>query len=162
VSYFIDIPALIVTAGLSLLLLTAVLGVRPWRELLLLAAGLPADLVLLHLWSQWGAVLAMLSGVLGSLISLVLMQQNLDDPAALGPGAAVMLLTAMYGLGLTILVFVLVLLWVLRRQSADTDEHPSSDSLAAPAAVGLSGASLVIVLFTLLLLVLISASFVSM
>ena len=36
-------------------------------------------------------------GMIGTLVGLVLMLQNLDDPAALGPGMAVALITTFYG-----------------------------------------------------------------
>ena len=36
-------------------------------------------------------------GMIGTLIGLVLMLQNLDDPSALGPGMAVALVTTFYG-----------------------------------------------------------------
>lgn len=36
-------------------------------------------------------------GMIGTLVGLVLMLQNMDDPAALGPGMAVALLTTLYG-----------------------------------------------------------------
>jgi chemotaxis protein MotA len=36
-------------------------------------------------------------GMIGTLVGLVIMLQNMDDPAALGPGMAVALLTTLYG-----------------------------------------------------------------
>ncbi len=36
-------------------------------------------------------------GMIGTLVGLVIMLQNMDDPAAIGPGMAVALLTTMYG-----------------------------------------------------------------
>ena len=37
------------------------------------------------------------SGVIGTLIGLVIMLKNMDDPAALGPGMAIAVLTILYG-----------------------------------------------------------------
>ncbi|PLR79152.1 motility protein A [Bacillus sp. V3-13] len=45
-------------------------------------------------------------GMIGTLIGLVLMLNNLDDPAALGPNMAVALLTTLYGSLLANLVFL--------------------------------------------------------
>ena len=38
------------------------------------------------------------TGVVGTLIGLVQMMNNIDDPAAIGPAMAVALLTALYGI----------------------------------------------------------------
>lgn len=45
-----------------------------------------------------GYQLAWAAGVSGALLGLVIMLINLDDPAAIGPGMALCLLTAIYGL----------------------------------------------------------------
>lgn len=45
-------------------------------------------------------------GMIGTLVGLVLMLSNLDDPASLGPNMAVALLTTLYGTVLANLVFI--------------------------------------------------------
>ncbi|MHC5067544.1 MAG: motility protein A [Planctomycetota bacterium] len=45
-------------------------------------------------------------GMIGTLVGLVLMLQNLDDPSALGPGMAVALITTFYGAVIANLVFI--------------------------------------------------------
>lgn len=45
-------------------------------------------------------------GMIGTLVGLVLMLQNLDDPSALGPGMAVALITTFYGAVVANLVFL--------------------------------------------------------
>ncbi len=45
-------------------------------------------------------------GMIGTLIGLVLMLQNLNDPSTLGPNMAVALLTTLYGTVLANLVFL--------------------------------------------------------
>ncbi|GAE25817.1 flagellar motor rotation protein MotA [Halalkalibacter wakoensis JCM 9140] len=45
-------------------------------------------------------------GMIGTLVGLVLMLQNLNDPATLGPNMAVALLTTLYGTVLANLVFL--------------------------------------------------------
>ena len=42
---------------------------------------------------------AVLSGIVGTIIGLVMMLQNLTDPTAIGPAMAVALLTQLYGFG---------------------------------------------------------------
>ena len=52
---------------------------------------------------------AQATGWIGVLIGAIIMLKNMDDPAAIGPGAALMLLTALYG---TIIAFMIC--WPLR------------------------------------------------
>ncbi|MBI92540.1 MAG: motility protein A [Gemmatimonadaceae bacterium] len=44
-------------------------------------------------------------GMIGTLIGLVIMLKNMDDPAAIGPGMAIALLTTMYGAILANIIF---------------------------------------------------------
>jgi flagellar motor component MotA len=53
-----------------------------------------------------GGSLAIMAGALGSLIGLIQMLQNMDDPSSIGPAMAVALLTVFYALGLNLLLFV--------------------------------------------------------
>ncbi|MEE8169141.1 MAG: MotA/TolQ/ExbB proton channel family protein [Phycisphaerae bacterium] len=45
-------------------------------------------------------------GMIGTLVGLVLMLQNMDDPSKIGPGMAIALLTTMYGAVLANMVFL--------------------------------------------------------
>ncbi|MCW3488739.1 motility protein A [Dethiobacter alkaliphilus] len=56
------------------------------------------------LFKTWGA-LAPAFGMIGTLIGLIQMLANLDDPSAIGPGMAVALLTTFYGALLANLLF---------------------------------------------------------
>lgn len=58
-----------------------------------------------QLYSTLGAY-APAFGMIGTLIGLIAMLQNLDDPAAIGPGMAVALITTFYGALLSNLVFL--------------------------------------------------------
>ena len=40
------------------------------------------------------------AGIIGGLIGMFIMFKNMDDPAAIGPGMAIALLSSLYGLGL--------------------------------------------------------------
>ena len=82
-------------------------------------------------------MLAVGLGVLGTLIGLVSMLANMDDPSAIGPAMAVALLTLLYGIGLGEL-WVGPLIGRLRRRVASANPPPSaisSNSLAAFAAL---------------------------
>ncbi len=57
-------------------------------------------------------------GMIGTLVGLVIMLKNMDDPAAIGPGMAVALLTTMYG-AIIANAFALPLADRLERRSAE-------------------------------------------
>jgi chemotaxis protein MotA len=56
-------------------------------------------------WELTGAF-ALAMGAIGTIIGLVIMLKNMDDPAAIGPGMAIGILTLLYGL---ILAFAIAL-----------------------------------------------------
>jgi len=58
-----------------------------------------------NLYRTWGMLLPA-SGMIGTLIGLVMMLLTLDDPSAIGPGMAVDLLTTFYGVLLANLLFI--------------------------------------------------------
>ena len=68
--------------------------------------------------------LAIAGGFLGTVIGLVQMLQNMDDPTAIGPAMAVALLTLFYGIMLSELVFRSAASDILDRASS----APASDS----------------------------------
>ncbi len=47
-------------------------------------------------WTLTG-VYSLMVGAIGTLVGLVIMLKNMDDPAAVGPGMAIALLTQLYG-----------------------------------------------------------------
>ena len=53
-----------------------------------------------------GKSIALISGMLGVFVGLVIMLNNMDDPSALGPGMAICILTMLYGLILGYGVFL--------------------------------------------------------
>ena len=54
-------------------------------------------------WEFFG-IYALVAGAIGTLIGLVIMLKNMDDPAAIGPGMALGLLTHCYGFVLAFLI----------------------------------------------------------
>ena len=73
-----------------------------------------------------GRSYAVVSGALGSVVGMVIMLKNLDDPSALGPGLAMCLLTLLYGLALAYLV-LLPVVGSLRRRIEAGEETASAD-----------------------------------
>jgi len=70
------------------------------------------------------------SGLLGTLIGLVAMLNNMEDPKSIGPAMAVALLTALYGVFLSELCFAPMANRVVAKAKASSSGGPS------PAAVG--------------------------
>jgi len=110
VTMFIDQNSLILVVGITYAALWMCFGpltiFRVIRDALFGGAGVSAarrsrGIAVLARGHQ----LAWASGLSGSLVGLVIMLSNLDDPHALGPGFAVMLLTTFYGLILAELIF---------------------------------------------------------
>ncbi len=58
------------------------------------------------------------------MIGLIIMLGQLDDPDALGPGMAISLISALYGLALSEFFFVPMQTTALKR--AESDEQPSA------------------------------------
>lgn len=56
-------------------------------------------------WDNWGAI-APSFGMIGTLIGLVIMLQNLEDRSAVGPGLALALITTLYGAIMCYLIFM--------------------------------------------------------
>ena len=54
-------------------------------------------------WELCG-IYALIAGAIGTLIGLVIMLKNMDDPAAIGPGMALSMLTSFYGFVLAFLI----------------------------------------------------------
>lgn len=53
-----------------------------------------------------GGLLCMLMGALGSLIGLIQMLQNMEDPTSIGPAMAFALLSTLYAMVLNLLIFL--------------------------------------------------------
>ncbi len=62
-------------------------------------------------------------GLIGTLVGLVQMLRNLDQPSAIGPGMAVALLTTLYGAVLGHMIFLPLATKLERRASADALVH---------------------------------------
>ena len=72
-----------------------------------------------HAVLQRAANVAVAAGTIGTIIGLVQMLQNLDDPSAIGPAMAVALLTLLYGLLLGEVVFRSAAADLLARSNGD-------------------------------------------
>ena len=98
-SVFVDVPAMLFVVLMGGGILVAAHGVGAIRLVALAAIGsLNEDSRLLATNALQTATTAFIAaGWLGVLIGVVQLLANLDDPAAVGPAAAVALLTAFYG-----------------------------------------------------------------
>ena len=103
---FVDAPSLILVLGATIcgafisFPTARVLAVFPFRR-----RGSPEESAQQAAVLDRMADLSVASGVMGTVIGLVMMLQNLDDPTAIGPAMAVALLTLLYGVIMGELVF---------------------------------------------------------
>jgi len=91
------------------------------------------------------------AGLSGTLLGLVIMLSNMDDPAALGPGMAVALLTTMYGLVLG--EFVINPIRQMMISQVNTSTHDDHERTASPRSMlpfGVAIVLAVIVMFFIL------------
>ena len=102
VTIFIDIPCvLIVLGGTIAMLLWAGASIRfMFKAVFSRNATLEELQAAIKGW-RLARVFTIAAGIMGTLIGYVLMLKNMDDPAAIGPGMALALLTTFYGIVLS-------------------------------------------------------------
>ena len=98
-SSMIDAPSLIITVGgtLAALLFAGQSIVNMFRAVFAGEASKEQLSDAARAWELTGAF-ALAMGAIGTIIGLVIMLKNMDDPAAIGPGMAIALLTLFYGM----------------------------------------------------------------
>ena len=96
----IDVPSAIITLGgaFALLLVSGANIGAMFKGVFSSAATAGA-----RGWELCG-IYALIAGAIGTLIGLVIMLKNMDDPAAIGPGMALSMLTSFYGFVLAFLI----------------------------------------------------------
>ena len=156
VEMFLDSGSIAIAAGTPLALLLACYG---WNgavnAVVTLLRGTHATRVAVDAanFFKLAAAFSLCCGFLGTVVGLVLMLANLDDPAAIGPGMAVALLTQLYGV-LQALLCCALAVFILRRHNR-TEANARLDRMvnqalpvaAAATAIGLTSS---IVLFPIL------------
>lgn len=105
---FTDIPSLFIIAFITVPMLIASGLFNDFKRSFKVMVNKHIKFTKLELQRSLEAInltmkLIMYSGFLGSLIGLVTMLRNLDDPNAIGPNCAVMLLTVFYALFLSLI-----------------------------------------------------------
>ncbi len=109
---FLDLPSVLLVALPTVGMTVAAFGVRePVQAVAFLVAGQPTQAQLSRgagIAFSVGAF-ALGSGMLGSLIGMVQLLQNMSDPTAIGPGMAVALLSTLYAIGTALVAFVAAL-----------------------------------------------------
>lgn len=102
---FIDVPSVMIVLGGSFALLLINFSFVEMKTIIIQTLTLssmdPDDRHKAILFWQAATRAYLCTGTIGTLIGLVLMLQQLDDPSAIGPAMAVALLTIMYALVLT-------------------------------------------------------------
>ena len=114
---FLDVASGVIVSGVTFGLLVATHGLRPTMSSLFGGLGRMMVPDWCRPWTPEEAAGAgriassairftFIAGALGAFIGLIAMLQNLDDPSAIGPAVAVMVLSAFYSL-------MFVMLWFL-------------------------------------------------
>jgi len=101
-----------------------------------------------------GAAFALACGLLGTLIGLVTVLQNMSTPDALGPAMAVALLTQFYGILLAVASYCAAMIIARRQAATDVGEKATRGVLPVAATVAAVGTLSVALIFCLLLLAL--------
>ena len=103
---FVDIGSVLITAVVTLaaLLMSYGSGLGTAIKTVFSSGASRDDVKLGIAVFTKGKSYALASGALGTLIGLVIMLKNLDDPSAIGPGLALSLLTIVYGLVIAYLI----------------------------------------------------------
>ena len=142
VGTFIDPPSFAIAVGAPLALLLGIFGWSAVREAVAVLLGRSGsqDVARSVSFFRLGAAFALAGGLLGTLIGLVIMLKNMDDPSAIGPGMAVALLTQLYGVGLAMMSCSAAAIITHRAEHARALNEVSRQSVpvaGAAAAVGL-------------------------
>ncbi|TVR12294.1 MAG: hypothetical protein EA401_09420 [Planctomycetota bacterium] len=106
VRYFIDAPSILLVFMATFLGLLATFGYQGYATMGRWLCARPVEPQAVAAMGRCGALLSVGFGGLGSMIGMVLMLQNLDDPGALGSGMAVASLAAIYGVAQASLLFI--------------------------------------------------------
>ena len=95
----IDIPSAIITIGAALgMLWFSGASVGGMVTAVFSGSVTPDQLKAAATGWRLAATYLMAAGAIGTIIGLVIMLKNMDDPALLGPGCAIAILTILYGL----------------------------------------------------------------
>jgi flagellar motor component MotA len=157
---FVDLPSLILVVGG---VISGAIWSFPLNQTLqvmlayLVRSELSEEEALLgaSVFHRW-ADLALGCGMLGSLIGLIQMLQNLDDPTAIGPAMAVALLTLFYGVFMGELVFRNLASDCLSRGNLTAERPSRRGSVSLYGALAMLG----VVLLSFFVMLLSMASFV--
>ena len=90
-------------------------------------------------------------GMIGTLIGLVVMLKNMDDPSALGPAMAVALLTQLYGVVLAMMSCSAAAIITHRTEDTRAVDEVSRQSVPVAAVASAVGVACVLVTFSLIL-----------
>jgi hypothetical protein len=100
-SLYLDPASMMIGIGAPVMLLLATFGARRMHQAFrcaLLGSKSKDEAAAATAFFRMAAAYAMACGFFGALSGLIVMLAHVDNPAALGPGTAVMLLTPLYGL----------------------------------------------------------------
>ncbi|HUW81212.1 MAG TPA: MotA/TolQ/ExbB proton channel family protein [Phycisphaerae bacterium] len=153
VGTFIDPPSIAIAVGAPLSLLLAIFGWSGAREAVAVLLGRSGcqNVARSVSFFRLGAAFALAGGLLGTLIGLVIMLMNMDDPSAIGPGMAVALLTQLYGVGLAMMSCSAAAIITHRTKHAHALNEVSRESVPVAAVASAVGVVCALVTFSFML-----------
>ena len=100
-AYFIDLPSLIIVVIPTLGLSIGNFSWKTYKQTWSIPFGNPenyeqSELIETHKCVNYMGNMFVIMGLIGSLIGVVLILQNLDDPKMIGPAAAIAIMTLFY------------------------------------------------------------------
>jgi len=100
-AYFIDLPSLIIVVIPTLGLAIGNFSWKTYKKTWSIPFGNPenyeqSELIETHKCVNYMGNMFVIMGLIGSLIGVVLILQNLDDPKMIGPAAAIAIMTLFY------------------------------------------------------------------
>jgi len=150
---FIDPPSMAIAVGAPLALLLGIFGWSGAREAVAVLLGRPGcqNVVRSVSFFRLGAAFALAGGFLGTVIGLVVMLKNMDDPSALGPGMAVAILTQLYGVGLAMMSYSAAAIITHRCEHGRAADEASRQAVPVAGVASAVGIACVLVTFSLML-----------
>lgn len=152
---FVHWPSAAFVLALPLMILMAVFSWAAPIDALLYATGHRNEPVVAKEAAQFfqlWAALALACGFIGTVIGLVVMLANLDDPGKLGPGMAVALLSQLYGVCIAVVCIVSAVVILRRHPDSDATQRLNRQAVAGAGISVVAGTMATLIAFGILML----------
>ena len=158
---FVHWPSIAVVCAIPLMILTSIFGWAAPIDAILYVTGHRKDAVVAREAAQFfqlWAAFALAIGFMGTVVGLVVMLANLNDPSRIGPGMAVALLCQLYGVCIAVVCIACAVLILRRHQNAEAMQRLTRQAVAGAGVTLVAGTMATLVAFGILLLSLMHAA----